>query len=258
MSTLLDYADGELELDVSSFDDEYHVQQIPLHVFAEFMREHHYSGGCGNAVMPWGLYHQPTSRLIGAIGFQTPASENARCNIFEKTPYNEYHPVPDEERVHPQNVCECDHMTERHGYREHVTELHRMAIVDEAPKNTATWFISRALRRLKRYKPKYWAVVSFAEIEEGHDGTVYQAANADYYGTSRPRMCYVDEDGRLRTRRQCGENISVEEAKERGWETVMRDSKHRYVFWTPDPYDSKDQLRDMATIELQEYPTDDQ
>ena len=225
------------------------IGSLPLNRARPFFRKHHYSGGCGNAAMCWGLRHNPTGILIGAIAFQTPISENARASIFEQTST-----AYDNELVASWNQCDCDHIDETHGYREHVTELHRMAIVDDAPHNTATWFISRALKRLKEYKPKYWAVISMADSTEGHDGTVYQAANADYYGMSKRRKCYVDADGRLRNKRQCGVNISVDEAQERGWETVQRETKHRYVFWLPDPYDSKDQLRQMASIELQDYP----
>lgn len=248
-ATVLDYQDAEVP---TEFDfNDFVVKQLPKATAERFISEHHYSRGCGNAIMAWGVYDDATSQLIGAIAFQTPISENTRCSVFEKRPYD------DGDRVHPQNVCECDHIGQRHGYREHVTELHRMAIVDAAPQNTATWFISRALDCLKAHKPKYWAVISMADATEGHDGTVYQAANADYYGMTAPRKCYLDSDGRLRTRRQCGENITLSDARDRGWEVVEREQKYRYVFWTPDPYQSKDDLRELAEIDLQEYPSND-
>lgn len=245
--TILSYGD-ETPRAGYEFDD-FLIKPVPLAVAKRFFREHHYSQGCGNAAMCWGLYHDPSSELIGAIAFQTPISENTRKSVFELG-CADY----DDDLIPSWNQCDCGHIEETHGYREHVTELHRIAVVDEAPQNTGTWFIARALNRLKEYKSKYWAVISMADTTEGHDGTLYQAANADYYGLSKRRKCYVDEDGRLRNKRQCGVNIGVDEARDRGWEIVQRETKHRYIFWTPDPYDSKDQLRQMASIVLQEYP----
>lgn len=227
-----------------SFDD-FAVEKTSKNVAREFIKEHHYSSGCGNAIMSWGLYNEPTAELLGCIAFQTPISENTRASIFEDND------GPASEEI---DECDCEHIDETHGYRAHVTELHRMAIVDYAPHNTATWFISRALDRLKEHKPKYWAVISMADTTEGHDGTVYQAANADYYGTAAQSTFYLDENGTLRSPRQNGENITKEKAKERGWTPVKRDSKHKYVFWTPDNYQSKDELRELSEIEIQPYP----
>jgi len=230
-----------------SFGD-FSINKLPKGTARDFITEHHYAGGCGNAIMAWGLHHTPTSELLGVIAFQTPISENTRASIFEDI---------DGPASKNLDECGCSHISDRHGYREHVTELHRMAIVDHAPHNTATWFISRALDRLKDHKPKYWAVISMADTTEDHDGTVYQAANADYYGTSSARTFYEDESGRLRNPRQCGKNITRAEASKRGWEPVKRDTKHRYVFWLPDPYQSKEELRELAEIDLQPYPEND-
>lgn len=220
MNTLLDYTTQKQDYTF----DELVVKKIPLEVGRDFVKENHYTSGCGIAAMIWGLYSNTTSELLGAIAFQTPISENVRRSIFG------------EEKKHA------------------VTELHRMAIVDRAPHNTASWFITRALDGLKNHKPKYHAVVAFADTTEGHDGTVYQAANADYYGTSDPATFYRTEDGHLKHPRERGNNISKEEARSRGWEPEKRDSKHRYVFWLPDEYQSKDELREQAEIELQPYP----
>lgn len=64
-----------------------------------------------------------------------------------------------------------------------------------------------------------------------------------------------DENGQLRSPRQCGENITLEKAKERGWTVVKREEKHRYVTWLP--YRSRhsiDGLRELSEIEIQPYP----
>lgn len=204
--------------------DEFIIKRLPRNIGREFIKTHHYSGGCGNASMIWGLYANNTSELLGAIAFQTPISEAVRASIFGEE------------------------------YKNKVTELHRMAVADRAPKNAGSWFISRALKGLKSHKPKYWAVISFADTTEGHDGTVYQAANADYYGTTGTATFYRRPDGKLQHPRINGGNITKQEALDRGWELERRGAKHRYVFWLPDPGDSKDELRDLAKIEVEPYP----
>lgn len=245
-ASLMDYGEVPREMRLS----EMHVEQIPLAVVRRFMAKYHYSGGIGNAAMPWGMYHNPTGQLVGAIAFMTPISENTRDLIFGDG-------VCGCQLVEPKecNRDGCEVWGDHHHLGEHVTELHRLAFVPKAPPNSGSWFISRALTRLKEYKPKYWAVVSMADSTEGHDGTQYQGANADYYGVSGARVEYVDEDGRKRSPRQCGENITLADAKQRGWEIAKRDPKHRYVFWLPyRSMRSVDGLREFAEIEIQPYP----
>lgn len=193
----------------------------------EFIMKHHYSGGCGVAAMTWGLFESVNETMVGAIAFQTPCSENVRRSIFG-----------DE-------------------YKDHVTELHRLVTLDDTPHNTESWFISRALKALKEYKPKYRGVVSFADGTEGHIGTIYQATNAIYYGTSSPSTFYRDQDDRLRHPRQCGENITKSDAEERGWEPVRREAKHRYLFLLPDNEMGYGDLEDLLEVEEQPYPTID-
>lgn len=228
----------ERQLTISDF----YVEKIKRNRGREFIMEHHYSGGCGVATMSWGLFHRPTEELVGVCAFQTPISENVRRSIFGG------------------DDCHCDHIQEEHQWHSHVTELHRLATVDACPKNTESWFISRSLKALKRHKPKYWGVVSFADSTEGHQGTIYQASNAIYYGTTGTETFYRDKDGNLRPPRNCGVNVSKEEALSRGWSLDKRDAKHRYLFLLPDPGHGgldRDELQDRLEIETQEYPSDD-
>lgn len=230
--------------------DDLLVEKMPLNAARMFVKKHHYSRGLGNAAMCWGAYQKQTGRLIGVVAFQTPISENTRDFIFGDCVCGCPHVDPKE-----CNRDDCSVRGDHHHVGEHVTELHRLAIVPEAPQNVASWLISKGLTRLKEYKPKYWAVISMADRTEGHDGTIYQATNADYYGTTDTGVHFIDEDGRLRNRRQCGENITIDQARRRGWEVTRRDKKHRYVYWLPYKSGrSKDGLRDLSQVELESYP----
>lgn len=200
----------------------YRVEHIPSNNGKAFVKSHHYSHGIHNGPMCWGLF--AGNKMIGVIAFATPCSENVRASIFG-----------------------YDHV-------DHITELHRLVIQDITPKNTESWFISRALKALKEYRPHTWGVVSFADQTQGHVGTIYQATNAIYYGSSGRATFFLDRDGRLRHPRQNGVNISKEVAIERGWQPVKRDGKHRYLFLTPDNRTHKKWLMNNLVVEPQPYP----
>lgn len=59
---------------------------------------------------------------------------------------------------------------------EEVIELRRLCCVDDTPRNAESFFISRCLKFLR----KQWhgsIVVSYADKEYGHAGTIYKASN---------------------------------------------------------------------------------
>jgi len=216
---------------------EFSLEKLPQQRGREYISEHHYSGGCSNSAMIWGL-RDTSDTLRGAIAFATPISENVRKAFLGD------------------DTCWCSHIDEEHGFHQHVTDLHRLYTDDDLPDGTETWVISEALDELKGYKSKYWLVTAFADSTEGHIGTVYQAANAYYYGTSGKATFYRDQDGVLRHPRQCGENVSREDARERGWTVEKREPKHRYVFLLPDGKRHREWLLDELAVTINEYPSD--
>lgn len=62
-----------------------------------------------------------------------------------------------------------------------VIELRRLCCIDDTPKNTESYFIGRALRLLKKDWGK-GVVVSYADKEHGHSGTIYKASNFKMIG----------------------------------------------------------------------------
>lgn len=202
---------------------DYEVRKIPGGVGREFIKEHHYSKGCHNGPMAWGLFDG--GDLIGVCAFATPNSERVRASIFGPE------------------------------HKDHVTELHRLVILDVTPRNAESWFIVRALRGLHEYRPGIWGVLSFADETEGHVGTIYQATNALYLGRTARRRFWRDCDGRLRHPRQCGVNISQQEARRRGWAAEMREAKHRYLFLLGDGPAHRRRLRQMVRLPTSPYPS---
>jgi hypothetical protein len=178
---------------------DYDVRRIDTKTAKAYIVEHHYSHGCHNGPSPcYGLFDKES--LTGVLMFATPCSENVRASVFG---------------------------IENKG---HVIELHRLHILDVTPKNAESYFISRCLKLLKKDRPDIWGVLSFSDPTEGHTGTIYQATNAFFVGTSSPATFYRDKDGRLRHPRQNGVNITKSMALEKGWATTKRQGKLRYLW----------------------------
>jgi hypothetical protein len=201
---------------------DYAIRRISGKDGKSFIIQHHYSKGCHNGPMCWGLFD--AGELIGVCAFATPCSENVRASVFG----------PD--------------------YKNHVTELHRLAIIDDTPRNTETWFIARALRELKLERPHIWAVLSFADATQGHRGTIYQASNFLFCGTSGRATFFRDADGRLRHPRQNGVNISRDEAERRGWAPESRKGKFRYLALLPDTRRHRKVLEGLVKLPTFSYP----
>lgn len=188
----------------------------------EFVSRWHYArGGAGNTINV-GLYHG--MRLVGVAAFGIPVSADAAASVLGE------------------------------DNADHVLDLGRFVLVDEAPHNTESWFLSRALRHLKAHRPHTWAVTSFADSTEGHIGTIYQATNAIYAGATLARTQYCDQRGRVRSDRMDGTRLSLADAQQRGWQPARRLPKHRYVFLTPDNRAHRRQLLNLLRWSPQPYP----
>jgi hypothetical protein len=200
----------------------YWVEPISSKEGKAFVIEHHYSHGIHNGPMCFGLFDG--ERLVGVCAFATPSSENVRSSIFGEE------------------------------YKNSVTELHRLVLLDEVPKNAESFFIVRALKELKKQRSYYNAVISFADATQNHLGIIYQATNAMYCGTSSPATFFLDETGRLRHPRQNGVNITVKEGLSRGWTPTKREGKHRYIYLLPDNKSHLKQLKSLFKLIEKPYP----
>lgn len=101
-----------------------------------------------------------------------------------------------------------------------------------------------ALRLLRRDRPSFRLVVSFADPEHGHAGGIYQAGNWVYAGTSAVRDEYVVNGVRthgraLRATRGTSPHRGVEAPNVAEWarralgatvERVKGSAKHRYLY----------------------------
>jgi hypothetical protein len=143
------------------------VQQIPPRTANQFVVKHHYLHRKTSVSFAFGLYKGP--KLMGVVTFGTPPSRHLQMS-----------------------ACPSDPAL--------VLELNRLWVHDVLPRNTESWFVSRALKMLPGR-----IIVSYADPKFGHYGYVYRALNFNYAGWTdmerkTPRFDYIPLDPTKHTR----------------------------------------------------------
>ena len=197
------------------------VSRVDGAVGAAFVRLHHYSKSCRAGAQCYGLYQD--GQLAGVIAFFPPAQVSVRACVFGSDRYLR------------------------------VTELHRSICLDAAPRNSESFFVSRALRLFAQDNQHIWAVLSYADEWAGHIGTVYQATNAIYTGKSSPHVVYTDQSGKVRADKQGAQHISPARAAKLGWTCHGKQYKHRYLYLLGDRRQKRSSVR-MLLLQPQPYP----
>jgi len=111
---------------------------------------------------------------------------------------------------------------------DNVIELTRLWVCDSVGKNGESFLIGNTIPFLNKE-----IVVSFAEIEQGHLGVVYQATNFIYTGLSAKRTNWTIE-GSNKHGQTIGDKYSIDEIKAKygdKFKLVDRPRKHRYIFF---------------------------
>lgn len=99
-----------------------------------------------------------------------------------------------------------------------VYELNRLFIENDMPKNTASYFVSKCLKKLKKHK---LIIVSYSDTGMYHNGYIYQASNFIYTGKTKGRTDKYTENNK----------------HSRHYDDVfnhlrkVRTPKHRYVYF---------------------------
>ena len=131
-----------------------------------------------------------------------------------------------------------------------VIELTRLWIEDDTPKNTESFLIGNTLRLVEKE-----IIVSYAEIQQGHLGVVYQATNWLYTGLSAKRTNWVIEGVNKHCQTIADKYTSKELKAKYGdkFKSVDRPRKHRYLFINSNRRRKKELLSKLK-YELKPYP----
>lgn len=144
------------------------VDRVAPRVATELVVAYHYLHRRPPISFAYGL-HDDDGELVGVVTFGTPPSRHLQVGACPSDP----------------------------GL---VLELNRLWVNDRMPRNTESWFVSRALKLLP---PRI--VVSYADLKHGHAGYVYRALGFNYAGWTdmdrrTPRYDYLPADPSTHTR----------------------------------------------------------
>lgn len=204
-----------------SIKDIYTIKPITYQEAMDIVVANHYLHRRAPCSFAFGLFENETNDIAGVIVYGTPSSSTLRaglCGVEEKN---------------------------------NVIELTRLWIKDGTPKNTESFLIGNTLSRVNKE-----IIVSFAEIQQGHLGIVYQATNWIYTGLSAKRTNWqitginkhsqtiADKHTSAQLRQIYGEDFKL----------VDRPRKHRYIFFNTKSKKRKKELLSKLKYEIQPYP----
>jgi hypothetical protein len=202
------------------------VKPVPFKHIHYFVVKNHYSGRCNGCIADYSFALYDKDKMIGAAFFGRLAMAN-QWKRFSDRP-------------------------------EGVLELRRLCCIDDTPKNTESYFIGKMLRWLKQ-NTKTSVIVSYADEEYGHKGTIYKASNFEYWGHSKGAGVILYKgrkyhDKAIRTKYK-GElkpfARELKDALENG-EAVKKETagKHTYVYRLNEPGVYDDDMLDNLNMDL--------
>lgn len=136
-----------------------------------------------------------------------------------------------------------------------VCELVRVALNGDQGHGHTSTVVADALRRLHHDRPMVRLVVSYADADQGHLGTIYQATNWVYVGTVKAgELTNVLVDGervhhRTLTKRM-GPQSAVRELEARGHDVRLEPTKGKRKYLMPLDMKMRKRVRKLA----QPYP----
>lgn len=181
-----------------NFNKELSVRVIDYNEGQQFLLKHHYLKRKAPSEYTFGLFLS-NNTLVGVCTFHTPYSPGLKTM-----------------------VCGPE-------YKHEVIELNRLAVKNELPKNTESWFVAKCLNSgvIKKH-----IIVSFADTAQGHIGTVYKALNFIYTGLTAKKKNFSVGDNRHPA--TLGKKSAAELRLAGNFKYEDRSQKHRYVLFVGD------------------------
>jgi hypothetical protein len=206
-----------------SVKDQFTVESVDTYLCREWCLKKHYAKRLPPISYSFGLYNLDKI-LLGICTFGTPVSSTLR-NLWQ----NKYELI----------------------------ELNRLVVNDGLPKNTLSFFVSKALGFL----PKPLVIASYADTSKNHHGYIYQATNWKYTGLSVPFKDYYIKgmehlhNGTVMDLSRGQENRIQWLRDKFGDDLIMidRPQKHRYFQFLGNKFQVKDMVK-MCPYDFLPYP----
>jgi len=198
--------------------ENYQIAQIDYKTAMNVIVREHYLRRKAPCSVAFGLFKENT--LLGVICYGTPSSAPLRSGI-----------------AGPQ-------------FANNVIELTRLWVSDDVPKNGESFLIGRTIKHSGKE-----IIVSFAEINQGHIGTVYQATNWLYTGLSAKRTNWVIE-GENKHCQTLADKYTAKEIRNKYGDKFSlqpRPRKHRYIYVNAKGK-RKNEILSLLRYSIQPYP----
>ncbi len=180
------------------------VEAVPKKTVTSFIEKWHYShyaGGiqhrqCFALYSPDGKFGLP--RMIGCMIYGQPAMSNTAA------------------KYHPDNPDRC-------------WELRRLCCIDDTPTNTESFFIGKTLRWLKQNTDAE-VIVSYSDLQQGHEGVVYKASNFINVGQTPPGQALM-VDGKQYHDRSMRSKRPFARALKRRWDAKQNGKEDDGIYF---------------------------
>jgi hypothetical protein len=185
----------------------FYIEQINYKAAMNLVIKNHYLHRKAPCSFAFGLFCNTCDNIVGVVVYGTPSSAPLRAGI-----------------------CGLDE-------KDNVIELTRLWIKDGTPKNTESFLIGNTINKVDKE-----IIVSYAEIQQGHTGIVYQATNWIYTGLSAKRTNWTIEGNDKHCQTIADKYTAVEIREKYGdkFSLVDRPRKHRYVYFNCKPKRKKE------------------
>ena len=199
----------------------FYIERINYKTAMEIVVKNHYLHRKCPCSFAFGLFCKESKNIVGVIVYGTPSSAPLR-----------------------RGVCGLDE-------KDNVIELARLWVMDGTPKNTESFFIGNTIKKVDKE-----IIVSYAEIQQGHRGVVYQATNWIYTGLSAKRTNWAIEGNEKHCQTIADKYTAVEIREKYGdkFSLVDRPRKHRYVYFNCKAPKRKKELLEKLKYKVGSYP----
>ena len=173
---------------------DYTVEPIERKVIQSFIHRWHYSHDTNGIQQTQCFALFDDMKMIGAMIYAIPSMPATAA------------------RYNPDNPDKC-------------WELRRLCCIDDTPTNTESYFIGKTLRWLKQ-NTDIEVIVSYADLEQGHEGVIYKASNFYYLGQSGGGQVLMVDGKKYHARSLNQKEKPYGRALKRRW-----DNKDGHNFW---------------------------
>jgi hypothetical protein len=162
----------------------------------ELVRTFHYARGCSNTFTDLHvLLHKSSEKIMGCCFWLPPtrvAAESVNIHQWKR-----------------------------------VVSLSRLVVHPSVPRNAATFMLSRAVKSIDR-EGRFCTLVTYADTEQGHTGTIYRAQGWEYIGLGSKTPVYVDDSGK-RVAKKSTVNRTEKQLFDLGVKKIGNFAKHKFV-----------------------------